>query len=408
MGRMRLNGLPQPARRFTTSELLARTDSFNAAADRYFADHGDVDALLEKPWNAGEYGRYLFNLGVLFHWAKVAPGDTVADFGAGTCWVSHFLNLHGCRTISVDVSPAALALGRRLFQQHSLTRWELDPRFVPYDGYTIPLEDGACDRVIVHDAFHHVPNQEQILGELCRITKQGGIVAMCEPGRCHSNTPESRREMETTGVLENDIVVEELERVARSSGFRSVSVVPLSLGGASEVAASDFPGFLVGRGLLRHWSQCARFLVGQHFILLYKGEYRPTSRRQEGLRARIEVGGAMHREAVAGGRVEVPIQVRNEGEALWLGESHGVPGVTRVGAHLGDAEGAPLDHDWYRLSLPGEMAPHEEAALVLELSVPSTPGRYVVEVDLVAEGVAWFGQLGSPTAKLTLDVRAAD
>ena len=162
VARMRLKGLEQPTRRFTTSELLSRTDSFNAASELYFADHQDVEALLKKPWNTAAYGRYLFNVGVLVHWARLAPGDTVADFGAGSCWVSHFLNLHGCRTISVDVSPAALALGRRLFEEHSLTRWELDPRFVPYDGYTIPLEDGACDRVVVHDAFHHVPNQEQM------------------------------------------------------------------------------------------------------------------------------------------------------------------------------------------------------------------------------------------------------
>ncbi len=136
----------------STQELLERTDTFNLAAERYFADFADTPWLLHKPFNLPEYSRYLFNLGVLFHWGRVAPGDTVADFGAGTCWVSHFLNLYGCRTIAIDVSATALGLGRELFQSHRWTRWDLDPRFLTYDGYSIPLEDAACDHVVVHDA----------------------------------------------------------------------------------------------------------------------------------------------------------------------------------------------------------------------------------------------------------------
>lgn len=33
-----------------------------------------------------------------------------------------------------------------------------------------------------------------------------------------------------------------------------------------------------------------------------------------------------------------------------------------------------------------------------------TPGRYVVELDLVDEGIAWFSSLGSPTVLVRLDV----
>jgi hypothetical protein len=36
---------------------------------------------------------------------------------------------------------------------------------------------------------------------------------------------------------------------------------------------------------------------------------------------------------------------------------------------------------------------------------PDVPGTYQLEVDLVQEGVAWFGDRGSPTAKRRVDVR---
>ncbi len=231
---------------------------------------------------------------------------------------------------------------------------------------------------------------------------------MCEPGRHHSCTETSRHEMEMTGVLENDIVVEELGRLARSCGFRRVSVVPLSLGGVPEVPAEDFSSFLCGRGLYRRWPHQARSLLGGHFILLYKGPFRATSRRREGLHAFVDLLSGDCARVVAGAQLDLPVRVRNDGEARWLGESNGVPGVTRVGAHLRDANDTMVDYDWYRLSLPGEMEPGEEEQLTLDCTAPSVPGRYIVEVDMVAEGVAWFAQLGSPTVKLTLDVRAAE
>jgi len=27
--------------------------------------------------------------------------------------------------------------------------------FVPYHGHRLPLADGVCDRVTIHDAYHH-------------------------------------------------------------------------------------------------------------------------------------------------------------------------------------------------------------------------------------------------------------
>ena len=147
-------------------------------------------------------------------------------------------------------------------------------------------------------------------------------------------------------------------------------------------------------------------LLGAHFILLYKGRFRPTTRGRYGLRAQIELLNGDRCAVSAGSRFDIPIRLRNEGEARWLGRSHGIPGMTCIGAHLKDGEGKVTDYDWYRLSLSEDLAPEEERELTLELTAPAVPGRHVVELDMVAEGVTWFSQLGSPTARLIIDVRA--
>ena len=115
--------------------LAERTTTYNEAAERYYAEYADPRFLLDKPFSdAQQFGRYLVNTGTLIAGAKLRPGDTVVEFGAGTCWLSHFLNRFGCRTIALDVSGTALTLGRQLFESDPRTNWSLDPRFVPYDG----------------------------------------------------------------------------------------------------------------------------------------------------------------------------------------------------------------------------------------------------------------------------------
>ncbi len=157
------------------------------AAERYFAEYRDPQFLIEKPFSdAPDFAGHLIAVGILVAAARLRPGDTVVEFGAGSCWLSHFLNRFGCRTISVDVSETALAVGRRLFERDPRTNWSLDPQFLPYDGHTLPLEDASCDRIVVYDAFHHVPNQRVVLTEMHRVLTAEGIVAMSEPGKGHA------------------------------------------------------------------------------------------------------------------------------------------------------------------------------------------------------------------------------
>jgi hypothetical protein len=62
-----------------------------------------------------------------------------------------------------------------------------------------------------------------------------------------------------------------------------------------------------------------------------------------------------------------------------------------------------LVHDDGRAPLPRDLGPGEELELSMVVNAPRDPGDYLLEVDLLQEGVAWFGDKGSPT--VTLPVR---
>jgi len=73
--------------------------------------------------------------------------------------------------------------------------------------------------------------------------------------------------------------------------------------------------------------------------------------------------------------------------------------------HLLDASGRVLRFDNPRYPLPGVIGPGERADLSLAFNAPLESGDYLLELDMVREGEAWFKEEGSPTALVRLKVR---
>jgi len=390
--------------------LAARTDELNRAAERYFARIEHPEYLLGKPFTETEdFARRLFDLGVLFHALRLSPHDVVLDLGAGTCWVSHFLNRYGCKTISVDVSATALRLGRELFERDPATRWDVGPEFLVYDGHRIPLPDGSCDRIVLVDAFHHLPNPEEILHELARLLPEGGIVAMAEPGEGHSQAEAALREVEETGVLENEVILSEVEAMARGAGFTEVALLPLSLGAAREIPIAGLGGEAESEALLDLWLAVHR---SPYYVVLHKGPWVRTTRAPGTLDAGIELlAPAGPLRAAPGEELALRLRVTNRGDTRWLATAVERPGWTRLGVHLyregGEPPGELLDFDWLRVALPADLEPGGEATLDAVLPPLEEPGDYRLAFDLVAEWVSWFAARGSRPLEARLVVAPA-
>ena len=383
--------------------LVRRTTAYNEAAERYFAEHADPQFLLDKPFSEPSlFAMYLVSAGTLIAGAKLRPGDTVIEFGAGSCWLSHFLNRYGCRTISIDVSETALALGRQLFERDPRTNWSLDPRFLAYDGHTFPLNDAMCDRIVVFDAFHHVPNQREILAEMHRVLKADGVVAMHEPGRGHATMPSSVAETRAADVLENELVIEDLAALAEAIGFGTVNVIAAGTTTLYELPAREIGRFTggSGRGLYQYWEKLCSDLLNRHYVLMYKGDSRPTTARPDILDSAQEVlrptgrGWARH-----GVSIPVRLRVSNHGNTRWLhagaGASRG--GWTRVGVHLYEAGEVPrlIDFDWHRAGLGRDVDPASRLVVDLDLPPIARAGNYELHFDLVIEGLTWFAERGA-------------
>src|SRR6185436_6502897 len=127
--------------------------------------------------------------------------------------------------------------------------------------------------------------------ELGRVLATGGFAGFAEPGPEHSKSAQSQYEMRTAGVIENDIRIEEIWRLARNAGFTDLKLAvfllePLFL------RINEFEEFLDGgRSTTNTFTKATRqFMQNQRNFFLYKGPPAPKdSRYRQGLTGTIVV-----------------------------------------------------------------------------------------------------------------------
>lgn len=390
-------------------QMMATTSvaELNRLAEEYFARLTDWDYHLAKPFGAiDEVPQLLINFAVILQGLALCQGITVLEFGAGTGWASRFMTQLGCRVIALDISPSALRIAEELYQRQPVFGAKPAPQFLPFDGHHINLPDQSVDRIICLDAFHHISNPGEVLTELGRVLKQGGIAGFAEPGPQHSQTPQSQYEMRTFNVVENDVEIDEIWRLARAAGFTDITLAVFNVP-AFHLKLDEFEKFLKGGSPSRRYTEAVvAYLQNQRSFFLSKGETAASdSRFRAGLKASIEI--IPHTvTAQAGKEISLRAVVQNNSNSTWLPRSAGL-GAVMLGCHVYDSGGRIFHHSYHWEALtPGDgraIAPAETVACDVNLP-PLPPGDYVLEFDMVSNDVCWFALNGSPTVRVKASV----
>ena len=56
------------------------------------------------------------------------------------------------------------------------------------------------------------------------------------------------------------------------------------------------------------------------------------------------------------------------------------------------------------VALFDDLQPSESVELPLTINAPDSPGTYILQIDAIQEGVAWFGDRGSQILSLKIKV----
>jgi hypothetical protein len=111
-----------------------------------------------------------------------------------------------------------------------------------------------------------------------------------------------------------------------------------------------------------------------------------------------------------GQKETVVVRVKNGSDVFWWargGEPNDSPSnkfYIAVGNLWLQEDGKLVTEMDGRIGLSKDLRPGEEVEIPLSISAPTTPGNYILEVDLVQEQVSWFHDKGSPTARTNVTV----
>lgn len=150
-----------------------------------------------------------------------------------------------------------------------------------------------------------------------------------------------------------------------------------------------------------------RVLAQTDLYTLYIADRQPRSRSplpESAMRAEISVPD-FPASARRGEKLRLKVHVVNRGNVVWGGcERNAGPMQVSLGGRWLNPAGQAISKEEGRTPLPADMAPSSVADLEWAIDVPNQPGQYLLELDMLQEGVAWFGLKGSKTWRGTVVV----
>lgn len=101
---------------------------------------------------------------------------------------------------------------------------------------------------------------------------------------------------------------------------------------------------------------------------------------------------------------QCPVRIRNTGSTSWPTSRDNPTGVN-LAYHWLTTDKIMLLREGIRTQLVADLASRRTADLTLCVIPPDEPGIYLLELDMVREGVTWFSESGSPGPNLTIEVQ---
>jgi SAM-dependent methyltransferase len=112
------------------------------------------------------------------------PGDHVLDMGCGAGRHAFEMYRRGADVVAFDQDADELAGVRELFaamREAGEVPTGADADVKEGDALALPFADGEFDRVVAAEVLEHVPGDIQAIGELARVLRPGGTLAVTVP-----------------------------------------------------------------------------------------------------------------------------------------------------------------------------------------------------------------------------------
>lgn len=153
-----------------------------------------------------------------FELANIHEGDTAADIGAGTGYITHELLSHGVNVVAIDQAENMI---NKLTQKFGGQN-EKNPMLTCKVGEAenLPLEDNSVDYAFANMYLHHVEVPLKAIEEMTRIIKVGGKVVITDMDSHDYDFLEGEHHDRWKGFDRND-----LRKWYEKAGLKNIQVI---------------------------------------------------------------------------------------------------------------------------------------------------------------------------------------
>jgi 2-polyprenyl-3-methyl-5-hydroxy-6-metoxy-1,4-benzoquinol methylase/glycosyltransferase involved in cell wall biosynthesis len=331
------------------------------------------------------------------------PGARVLDVGCGSGWLSEYFARLGYEVKGIDISASLIEMSRERVARVPYGVDHETPlrcNFAVHDIEAAPLPE-KFDAIICYDSLHHFEAERAVFQHLAAMLPIGGQLFLLEGQRPPAGSPseqELREVMREFQTLESPFDGDYLHALLDANGFAVVGDY-VSVNGLFEREQLEGDRLSVNPAALNY-----HYLICKKVSENGRGSLVPNSRLPNVLRAKFSLLGSVPSSAAPKQTIQIPIEIMNIGDTLWLAGKTAERGVVMPAVRVVDQHGTLVNEFHGEPPLPRAVAPGETIELTIDCAAPERAGRYKLTIDLVDQHISWFEQEGSQPLALEFEV----